>query len=71
MVRTVENLLYLLRRWVVCLRGLLIRFGGHPKGSGQSIFSPLLETMQLPFSDEYKIIQTVLKLFGLFHSDYV
>ena len=35
MVRTVENLLYLLRRWVVCLRGQFICIGGHPKGSGQ------------------------------------
>lgn len=35
MVRTVENLLYLLRRWVVCLRGEFIPVGGHLNGSGQ------------------------------------
>ena len=35
MVRTVENLLYLLRRWVVCLRGEFIYWGGIKQGSGQ------------------------------------
>ncbi|KAK8813791.1 hypothetical protein WA556_000363 [Blastocystis sp. ATCC 50177/Nand II] len=34
-VRTVENLLYLLRRWVVCLRGEFIYWGGIQQGSGQ------------------------------------
>ena len=32
MVRTVENLLYLLRRWVVCLRGDFFLLGRDPTG---------------------------------------